>query len=92
MLELELRIKLKAKKAHKVIVVVSTAMKKTIVVKVQRRFKHPFFGKIISRSKKYKVHDETDSAQNGDMVEIAECRPLSKTKHMFIYRIIKRGN
>ena len=73
-------------------VVVSSSMEKTIVVKVQRRFRHPFFGKTISCSKKYKVHDESGSAQNGDMVEIIECRPISKTKHMRIYRITKREN
>ncbi len=70
-------------------VVVSDKMAKTVVVEVQRRFKHPLLGKTITRSKKYKAHDAEGEAKLGDMVEIVECRPLSKTKHMRIKRIVK---
>ena len=68
--------------------VVSDKMQKTIVVKVTRRFRHKLYGKTISRAKKYKVHDEERHAKVGDMVEIVECRPLSKTKHMMLHRVI----
>lgn len=69
--------------------VVSTKMDKTIVVSVTRRFAHPLLGKTVNRSKKYKVHDEKNSAKSGDVVAIAECRPISKTKHMRLMHIIK---
>ena len=57
-------------------------MNKTIVVKVERKFKDPVVGKIVRTFKKYKAHDEQGQAQVGDFVEITECRPLSRTKHM----------
>ncbi|MBX7146375.1 MAG: 30S ribosomal protein S17 [Alphaproteobacteria bacterium] len=62
-------------------IVVSNKMNKTIVVKVERRVRHPVYGKFISRSKKYSAHDENNNHQIGDNVTIRECRPLSKTKH-----------
>ena len=60
--------------------VVSNKNNKTIVVKVQRRFRHPFYGKVISRSKKYHAHDEKNKYKSGDKVSIQECRPYSKSK------------
>lgn len=72
-------------------VVVSTAMDKTIVVNVERTYKHPVVGKVVRTLKKYKVHDENNSSQVGDLVEIVECRPLSKTKHMMLQRIISQA-
>ncbi len=72
--------------------VTSDKMDNTIVVKVARTFKHPVVGKIIRRLKKYKAHDSKNEAKTGDLVEIAECRPLSKTKHMVLSRILKRAN
>lgn len=69
--------------------VVSTAMNKTIVVKVERRFKDPVVGKIVRTFKKYKAHDEQGQAKNGDFVEIMECRPLSRTKHMMLKSVVK---
>ena len=69
--------------------VVSAKMDKTIVVLTSRRFKHPLIGKTISRSKKYKAHDEQGDAKVGDIVEIIECRPVSKQKHMRLNRIVK---
>ena len=70
--------------------VVSTKMDKTVVVKVIRTFKHPLYGKTVRHFKKYKVHDEKNIATVGDVVEINECRPLSKTKHMVLNRIINK--
>lgn len=61
-------------------VVVSDAANKTIVVKVERRVKHPLLGKVMRRSKKYHAHDEADEFKVGDLVRIQECRPISKTK------------
>lgn len=61
-------------------VVVGDAMSKTIVVKVERRFKHPLYKKFIKHSKKYVAHDQSDSCRNGDVVRIRECRPLSRRK------------
>ncbi|MBU1007474.1 30S ribosomal protein S17 [Candidatus Dependentiae bacterium] len=72
--------------------VVSDKMQKTVVVKVTRRFKHPLLGKTVQKSKKYKVHDEQGTAHVGDWVEIAESRPLSKTKHMVLSRIIRQAD
>jgi small subunit ribosomal protein S17 len=61
-------------------VVVSDAMDKTIVVRVERRVMHPVYKKFIRRSKKYSAHDETNSCKVGDVVRIEECRPISKSK------------
>ena len=58
----------------------STKNNKTIVVLVTRKFKHPFYGKIISRSKKYHAHDENNSFKVGDIVKIIESKPISKLK------------
>ena len=58
--------------------VVSTKSNKTIVVQVVRKFQHPFYGKVISRTKKYHAHDESNKFKVGDIVEITECAPISK--------------
>ena len=60
--------------------VVSAKNNKTIVVKVIRKFQHPFFGKVISRTKKYHAHDEKNKFKEGDNVQITECAPISKKK------------
>ena len=60
--------------------VVSNKNDKTIVVKVKRRFRHPFYGKIIRRSKKFHAHDEKNKYKEGQIVKIIESRPLSKKK------------
>ena len=60
--------------------VVSTKMDKTITVLVERRIKHPLYGKYIKRSKKIHAHDEANQCQEGDLVTIEETRPISKTK------------
>lgn len=72
--------------------VISCKMQKTVVVKVSRTFKHPTLGKTITRSKKFKAHDEKGIATVGDMVEIVECRPLSKTKHMNLNRVLRKAS
>jgi len=61
-------------------VVVSDKNKKTVVVKVERRFTHPMMGKTVRRSKKYHAHDEKGEFKTGDIVRIRECRPISKLK------------
>ena len=53
---------------------------KTVVVLVKRKYTHPFFGKVISRTKKYHAHDESNKFKEGDKVSIAECAPISKKK------------
>ena len=68
-------------------IVVSNKMDKSIVVKIERKVKHPLYIKTIKRSKKYIAHDEQNECQVGDLVQIAECRPLSRHKH---YRLFKR--
>ena len=60
--------------------VVSDKSNKTIVVEVKRRFTHPFYGKVISRSKKYHAHDEKNKFKKGDVVKIIESKPMSKHK------------
>ncbi len=69
--------------------VVSDKMDKTIVVQVTRILRHPVLGKTIRRVKKYKVHDELNSATSGDWVEIRETRPLSKHKHMELVKVVR---
>ncbi len=61
--------------------VVSDKMDKTVVVVVERFVKHPKYGKYFKKSKKYKAHDESNAVKAGDVITIAECRPLSKDKH-----------
>jgi small subunit ribosomal protein S17 len=61
-------------------IVVSDAMDKSVVVKVERKIKHPLYKKYIRRSKKYMAHDEDNSVKVGDKVSIRETRPLSKRK------------
>ena len=60
--------------------VVSDKNNKTIVVEVTRKFRHPFYGKIIKRSKKYHAHDEKNKFKTGQNVSIIECKPISKKK------------
>jgi small subunit ribosomal protein S17 len=69
--------------------VVSNKMDKTVVVSVERRVKHPVFGKIIVRTNKYKAHDETNQYNEGDTVEIAEGRPISRDKSWTVVRLLE---
>lgn len=68
--------------------VVSDAMDKTVVVKYVRSFKHEKFHKVVRATKKYKVHDENNSAKVGDLVEFYVGAPQSKTKCMYLHRIV----
>ena len=69
--------------------VISDKMDKTVVVEVVRDYRHPLFKKVVTKSKKYKVHDTDEKANIGDVVEIYEGRPKSKTKYMYLSRVIK---
>ena len=71
--------------------VVSSKMDKTIVVKISWRTAHTRYKKIITKYNKFQAHDENNEAQVGDLVEIMETRPLSKTKRWRLVRIVKRG-
>jgi small subunit ribosomal protein S17 len=71
--------------------VVSNRMTKTIVVRVERRFQHPRFQKVITRYKKFYAHDERREAQVGDRVRIRETRPLSKTKNWRLVEVVARA-
>ena len=71
--------------------VVSSKMQKTVVVQVERRVKHPEFGKTITRSSKYHAHAATGEFKEGDLVEIAECRPISKTKAWTVTRLVEKS-
>lgn len=72
-------------------IVVSKKMEKTVVIKVTRTFSHPLFGKVVRRSKLYKVHDESEALGLGDTIDARECAPLSKTKHMTLHKVISSG-
>ena len=71
--------------------VVSDKMQKTVTVRVERRVRDPLMGKIITRSKKYHAHTETNEFKEGDLVEIAECRPLSRTKSWTVTRLVEKS-
>jgi len=71
--------------------VVSDRMQKTVTVLVQRRVKHPVVGKTITLSKKYHAHVDGGEVRNGDLVEIAECRPISRTKSWKVTRLIEKS-
>ncbi len=71
--------------------VVSDKMNKSIVVLIERRVKHPMYGKYLSRSSKLKAHDENNECRIGDLVTIAESRPISKTKSWTLVKIEERA-
>ena len=71
--------------------VVSDKTDKTVTVKVERKEKHPLYGKIIRRSKKYHAHDESNEFKPGDTVRIEETRPISKTKTWRVLDRVKAG-
>ncbi|GAC1655082.1 MAG: 30S ribosomal protein S17 [Gemmatimonadaceae bacterium] len=72
-------------------IVVSDKMQKTVVVMVERRMPHPVYGKMVTRTKKLKAHDEENSAKAGDRVRIMETRPLSKDKRWRLIEIVERA-
>ena len=71
--------------------VISNKMTKTIVVRVQRRFPHPEFKKVVTQFNKFYAHDEKNEAKVGDRVRIQECRPLSKTKRWRLVEVVERN-
>ena len=71
--------------------VVSNKMSKTVTVLVERQVQHELYGKIIRRSTKYHAHDEKSECQEGDVVRIQECAPLSKTKNFRVVEIVARA-
>ena len=79
------------KRKQRVGEVVSNKMTKTIVVRVERRFAHPKFKKIVTSYKKFYAHDEKSEARLGDTVRIEEARPLSKLKRWKLLEIVERG-
>ncbi|HVE49032.1 MAG TPA: 30S ribosomal protein S17 [Casimicrobiaceae bacterium] len=71
--------------------VVSDKMDKTVTVLVERRVKHPIYGKVVTRSSKYHAHDETNEVKEGDLVEIKATRKLSKTKAWQVSRVLEKA-
>jgi len=71
--------------------VVGDKMDKTIVVAVESRVQHPLYGRFIRRTAKFKAHDENNTAHIGDLVEIMECRPLSREKRWRVCRLIEKA-
>lgn len=71
--------------------VVSDRMNKTITVLIERRVKHPMYGKYIGRSTKLHAHDEQNECKQGDIVQIEECRPLSKSKSWRLVKVLEKA-
>ncbi len=71
--------------------VTSDKMDKTITVSIERKVKHPIYGKFVKTTKKFKAHDEKNDAKSGDTVKISETRPLSKTKRWRLVEVVERA-
>lgn len=71
--------------------VVSNKMDKTITIAVERKVKHPIYGKFIKRTTKLHAHDETNQCNEGDVVTVRECRPLSKSKNWTLVEIVTKA-
>ena len=71
--------------------VTSDKMDKTITVSIERKVKHPIYGKFVKQTKSFKAHDEKNEAKTGDTVKIAETRPLSKTKRWRLVEVVERA-
>jgi small subunit ribosomal protein S17 len=72
-------------------VVSSDKMDKTVTISVERKVKHPIYGKFVKKTKKYHAHDEKNDCREGDIVKIMETRPLSKSKRWRLVEIIERA-
>ena len=72
-------------------IVVSDKTEKTVIVAIVQRYKHPVYGKYVSKTNRYAVHDEKNEAHEGDTVRIAETRPISKTKRWKVSEILARA-
>lgn len=73
-------------------IVISNKMDKTIVVKIENRYPHPIYSKILVKTKKYLAHDEFDECNMGDQVLVEECRPLSKRKRWKLVKILSKSS
>jgi len=71
--------------------VVSNKMNKTVTILIERRVKHPLYGKFVTRSTKVHAHDEENACKEGDLVRIVECRPLSKTKNWRVVEVVSHA-
>lgn len=72
--------------------VVSDKRAKTVTVLVERRVKHPLYDKIVAKSSKYHAHDESSEFKTGDVIEITESRPLSRTKNWVVTRLVQKAS
>lgn len=81
----------RANRKERVGEVISNKMTKTIIVRVERRFPHPRFKKVVTGYKKFYAHDEKSEAKVGDRVRIEETRPLSKTKRWRLVEVVERA-
>lgn len=72
--------------------VVSNKMDKTATVLIERKVKHPLYGKYVRRSTKYKIHDEDNACNQGDLVSIAQCRPISKHKTFRLVEVLEKSS
>jgi small subunit ribosomal protein S17 len=82
----------KARRTTKIGVVVSDAMDKTVVVRVNNLVKHTLYHRFVKRSRNFVAHDEGNTCKVGDRVQITECRPLSKSKKFRVVRVIERAS
>jgi small subunit ribosomal protein S17 len=73
-------------------IVISNKMEKTIVVKIENRYPHPIYSKILVKTKKYLAHDELSECNIGDQVLVEECRPLSKRKRWKLVKILSKSS
>ena len=80
----------RSRRKHKIGIVVSDSMEKTIVVRIDRTTKHPIYNRVMSKSTKLMAHDEKKEAKLGDRVRIEETRPLSKNKRWRLVEVIKK--
>lgn len=71
--------------------VVSDKMQKTVTVLVERRVKHPLYGKFITRSSRFHAHDEANACKEGDLVLIEECRPIARTKSWRVIQLVEKA-
>ena len=72
--------------------VVSDKMNKSAIVLIERKVKHPIYGKFVKKSTKFHIHDENNECSVGDTVQISECRPISKTKSWTLVKVVEKAN
>tara|TARA_Y100000385_G_C13093000_1_gene639784 strand:+ start:2367 stop:2621 length:255 start_codon:yes stop_codon:yes gene_type:complete len=77
---------------EKIGIVISNKMQKTVVVKIESRYSHPIYSKIMIKTRKYLAHDEMNECNIGDQVLVQECRPLSKKKRWSVSKIILKSS